>query len=103
METPTLENLMGIDRGLFLFHRENRAPMMSMVSYSFSRENIGAPLAYFHENSPTHFGIHKPSFVGVAGMVHHRVPLGVVLCHDMRWRRDGHVDVVILAEENVRT
>mmetsp|Transcript_88609 Transcript_88609/g.141047 ORF Transcript_88609/g.141047 Transcript_88609/m.141047 type:complete len:252 (+) Transcript_88609:198-953(+) len=33
--------------------------------------------------------------VGVAGMVHHSVPLGVVLCHDMRWRGDGHVDVVI--------
>mmetsp|Transcript_30680 Transcript_30680/g.66106 ORF Transcript_30680/g.66106 Transcript_30680/m.66106 type:complete len:281 (-) Transcript_30680:107-949(-) len=33
--------------------------------------------------------------VGVAGMVHHSVPLGVVLCHDMRWRGDRHMDVVI--------
>ena len=75
--------------------------MMSMVS-SFSIngkywDTHGEPIF-----RPTLFGHpEKPSFVGVAGMVHHSVPLGVVLCHDMRWRGDGHVDVVIWAEEKM--
>ena len=30
-------------------------------------------------------------------VVHHSVPLGVVLCHNVWWRRDGHVHVVISA------
>ena len=77
--------------------------MMSMVS-SFSINGykwkiLGHPWGAYFQTNPGH--PEKPSFVGVAGMVHHSVPLGVVLCHDMRWRGDGHVDVVIWAEEKM--
>ena len=40
----------------------------------------------------------RPSHVGAVRMVHHGVPLGVVLRHHVRGRGHGHVHIVISAE-----